>query len=517
MKQKYIALLKYILCIISGIMLAIAFTYPKLWFLCMFGISPLFFVILKYDFGFRKMIKCIFAFSLGYYVPLLLWILNINVLLPFSETTSKIILFIGTILIALLQGIYISLATIFFCKVKRNNYSDVFVFSLLFCFGEWLIEYTPILAFPWGKIGVIATPYTPFIQSASIFGGMFISFLILIINGTIAFIVINFKNKKKAISAIIISSVIFITNVIFGTIRIKSEVKRKQFKALIVQGNFSGLSKWQTSSDEMFKTYVKLSKDGADNETKIIVWPETAIPITYSEDCYYERQLKSLSKELDAVIVTGLFISKDKNDKCYNALMAVSPDGTISNTYCKQILAPFGEYFPLGNFFQKIAPKLEDTIKNSSGILFGDKTEIIKTPVAKIGGIICYESTFTKLSVENVREGSDILAVASNDSWFGESSALYQHFSHARIRAVESSRFVLRSSNTGITAIISPYGEVINMAKPSTQSYASAYVYLSNNINFYCKNNTIFVMICFVSYFYCILLSYYKHKRNNCY
>ena len=502
------------LCVVSGIILSVAFTYTKLWFLCMFSLIPVFYVVLKFDFKVRTMIKYMLLFQIGYYIPLMMWLMNIGVLLPFSDTTSRIVLWFATILIGIIEGFYICLATAFFSKAKRNNFSDVFIFSLLFVLGEWFMEHTPFLAFPWGKIGVIATPFKIFIQSASLFGGMFISFLILIINGTLAYIIINYRDFEKTLSAIIITGIIFTINVSFGYTRIKSEVKGKPFKAMVVQGNYSGLDKWKAPSNEIFETYLNLTRQGADKHTKLIIWPETAVPTSFCDDSRYSTELKKLSKELDATIVTGFFVSdQNSNSKYYNALMAFSPDGTMSDYYYKQVLAPFGEYFPFGDFLSKTFPVLSELIKNSSGLLSGDKTKLLETDNSKIGAIICYESIFTKMSIESSRQGADILVVASNDSWFGESPALYQHFSHSIMRAVETQKFVARASNTGISAIISPYGEVISSAKPFDKTTASGNVYLNDHKTFYCRTGEIFVIPCFLAFIYTFIRFINKTKQ----
>ncbi len=494
------------LCVISGIVLSVSFTYYHLWFLCMFCLVPLFYVVLKYEFKTKTMLKYMFLFQLGYYIPLMMWLLNMSVLLPFSNTKSRLILFFATVFIGILQGLYLSLATIFFAKSKSNTFSDVFIFSLLFVLGEWFMEHTPIIAFPWGKLGVIATPFKSFIQSASVFGGMFISFLILIINGTLAYIIINCKYAKKTLTAIIITGMIFIINITFGYTRIKSEAEGKPVKAMVVQGNFSGLDKWHASSKEMFEAYLNLTRKNAQKDTRLIVWPETAIPTSFCAESCYCTELKKLSKELNATIVSGFFICKEnENKKYYNALIAFLPDGTISDSYCKQVLAPFGEYFPLGNYLARRFPVLSELIDNSSGVTKGDTTKVLKADNAKIGAIICYESIFTKMSIENSRQGADILVVASNDSWFGESPALYQHFSHSIMRAVEAQKYVVRASNTGISAIISPYGEIISSAKPFIKTTSTGNIYLSDSKTFYCRTGQIFLIPCIIAYIYTII------------
>ena len=185
----------------------------------------------------------------------------------------------------------------------------------------------------------------------------------------------------------------------------------------------------------------------------------------------------------------------DGNDgKSFNSLFAISPDGTEIKPYCKQILAPFGECFPLGSFFKKAVPSLSKIIDTSTSIICAEKPQIITSPFGKIGGIICYESIFSKISNCNVKNGAEILTVASNDSWSGETSALRQHHAHAVMRAVETKRFVLRASNTGISSVISPFGKIENSAQPFKAGFASAEVSLISEKTLYTRIGDIIIL-----------------------
>lgn len=509
---RYYKLFDYLFCIISGISLAFAFTYKSLWWICFFGLIPFLFVIFRREYTLRKFLRLILLFSVSYYIPLIKWIMNAGAFIPVSPQKAKVLLFFSLIFIGLLQGLYLCLALAFWCKTRKKTFADVFSFALLFVLGEWFIENTPAVAFPWGSIGVIATEFKPFIQSASIFGGLFITLLVIIINGGIAFIIINIKNKRKVAFAFLTIALIFLSDITFGIVRINDDRKVGEFKAMVVQGNYSGLKKWNDSTDEIFQSYVKLTREGVDGETKLVIWPETAVPTRFCKDSSYETELKKLAKELDVTLVVGFF-AEDDSKQCHNSLIGISPDGTVSKPYFKQILAPFGEYVPFANFLKKILPSFTDCINGSSGISAQKKTQIIDTPIAKVGGVICYESIFSEISRRNVEKGAQVLAVASNDSWFDDSPALRQHFSHSVMRAVETKRFLLRASNTGISSIISPYGEIVNSAQTSIKTSCKDYIYLNDDKTFYCKMGQIFLIPCFAVYIYGAVKSIsYRHR-----
>ena len=127
------------------------------------------------------------------------------------------------------------------------------------------------------------------------------------------------------------------------------------------------------------------------------------------------------------------------------------PDNKDSAIYLKRILVPFGEYNPFKLF------KFQFTSTNFSP---GEECSIINTENGNIGCAICFESVFPEASVDCVKAGAEVITVLTNDSWLGERLPLYQHHTHSIIRAVETNRYILTSTNTGISSVISNCGEI---------------------------------------------------------
>lgn len=452
-----------IFCFISGLLLTCSFSFKQFWWLSFFSLVPLFLVILNGDFDFKKLIKYNLFFTLGYYVPLIYWLYNIRVLLPTTEPVSSIMIIISILFIGMVQGFYLIVATIVFPAIKTGKLVDIFTFSALYILSEFIQEYTIFAPFPWTKLGVMVAPFTAFIQSASLFGVYFISALVLIINGCIAFILLNYKTKKIK-PAIIFLLAIFVVNTTFGTIKISFSDRETNFDAVAVQGNFSGLNKWKSPTAEMFEQYCTLTRQSVTEKTKLVVWPETAINTRIDGESDYKTKLLALSKELNVVIVSGHF-TYQQDGNAYNTTTAFSPDGTISQPYHKQILVPFGEYFPLGDVFKSFLPVFTEIIQSSSSVLRGEDYQLLDSTAGKLGSIICYESIFSDIARNNSRLGAELFILPSNDSWFGKSSALYQHNNQAILRCVENNRYLVRASNTGITSIISQNGEIIAQAQ----------------------------------------------------
>ncbi len=502
---------KYILPAFSGVFLSISYSSKNMWWLAFFALIPLFINIFKYCDTKKSIALSVMIFSVFYYVPLLVWLKNLVPAIPVPEKTGNILIITGTFIIGILQGIYYIPTIIFFPYIRRNRLTDCVYISSLFTLVEFFQEKTPLLPFPWSKAGTIVSSFTPFIQSASLFGTLFVSFLVYIINALIAFIILNHKDKALIKSSATMAVCVFVINTLFGVIRTATFKDNKNISAMCVQGNFSGLDKWRTSSNDMFFEYKRLTLKNSFPHTDIILWPETAVPVDLNAHPEYKQELIQLSATMNSVIVTGFFISE--GDKEYNTVIAFSPDGTVSEPYKKRVLVPFGEAFPFVDFFKKYMPFLTESINISDGMASGTKAIALQTSLCRVGGIICYESVFPSLSRESVLKGSQVLMLPSNDSWFGDSPALYQHHCNAVMRAVENNRYLMRSSNTGITSVISPRGKILSSSARLTATVCKADISLIDKKTLYTKIGNVIVLPFIFVYLYSIFC-FVKHKSK---
>lgn len=487
---------------ISGILMAVSFTFERLWFLNFFALIPLF---LSLDFcsGRKKILRRMFSYSLSFYIPLMLWLYELLPVMDFGSWNFPL-MSLGIILIAVLHGLYLSSAVCVFALVRRNNIADVFTFSALYVLGEWFQEITPFYPFPWGRLGVSAAQFTAFIQSASLLGSLFISYLILVINGLIAYGIAHMKDIKQAGFAAGLLTIIFSVNTMYGSFRISAEsTDIPRSEVTLVQGNFSGQDKWNSDTDVMLERYISLTRNSVTNSTDLVIWPETAVPICLQEYDIGRKQLLELAESENISLVIGVnhntFTGNDKQK--FNSMVAITPDGSISEPYSKQILVPFGEFLPFEGLVETFCGKKG----NFASYNAGNTSDPLETPVGKIGGIICYESIFPKIARRSSASGAEVFAVISNDSWFGDSPALYQHHSQAVMRAVENKRYVLRASNTAVTSIISPYGVVEKTALPFEADTLAGSFYTVQAKTLYTRIGDVGILICLSIFFYGIM------------
>jgi apolipoprotein N-acyltransferase len=190
----------------------------------------------------------------------------------------------------------------------------------------------------------------------------------------------------------------------------------------------------------------------------IVVWSENPAPFYFDRDPIFRAAVERMARQTQAYVVVGTvnYYGEDIT-RPRNTAVVLDPAGRVLLQYDKMHLVPFGEYVPWWAFPEKVG-KITHEVGN---FVPGTKYQVARTAQGAIGVFICYESIFPELVRRIAAEGASVLVTISNDTWYGSSSAAYQHLEMARLRAIENGRFVLRATNDGVTAIIDPYGRVL--------------------------------------------------------
>jgi apolipoprotein N-acyltransferase len=197
------------------------------------------------------------------------------------------------------------------------------------------------------------------------------------------------------------------------------------------------------------------------------VWPESAAPFMFDEDKLAAAQVRGLAMDKRVSILLGSDEIErpehagDLPDKYYNSAFLIRPDGTTGGVYRKIHLVPFGEYVPLRRMLFFVSPLVEAIGDFSAG------TDAVLLPLNGhlISTAICYEVVYPDLVRQFVRGGSELLTTMTNDAWFGRTSAPYQHFAQASMRAIEEGRYLVRAANTGVSGFVDPYGRVLSATR----------------------------------------------------
>jgi apolipoprotein N-acyltransferase len=222
-----------------------------------------------------------------------------------------------------------------------------------------------------------------------------------------------------------------------------------------VQGAVSQDQKWQAKNlDETMTRYSGLTAQawGA----RLIVWPESALPILATDIPDYLQGLQEQALAHDADFALGLVNYEPATERYYNGLLVLSAAG--GGWYYKRHLVPFGEYFPVPAFVRswlRLMSLPYDDI--SPG---GEHQPLLSAAGQKLGLTICYEDAFGSSQLDVLREATLLINV-TNNAWYGNSTAPHQHLQIARMRALEAGRYLVRAANDGITAVMGPHGEIV--------------------------------------------------------
>ena len=479
----------YLASALSGVLLALAYRFAFLWWICLAALIPLCTVLFTKDLTYKGLIGLFLCFCLFYYCPTLLWLFEIAVVIQSSVgvTASYIIMALAIIAISLIMGVIYSLPMLLFKRLRRNNAWDIPLFAALYASGEMLVGLMGVLSFPWGRIANIAVACLPFAQIASLGGGLLLGFIVTAVNGILAraLLLLN-KDRLRAVLALATACLILGGNLLFGGISMLIKPSSGNVNVLLVQGNFPNNQKWTASTTTMLNKYLELSRNAITEETDLVFWPETAIPLDVTKYENITHGIRELATEKQVTIAVGYI--EETEHGTYNAMRLYYPDGSVSEDfYAKQLLVPMGEFTPFKELFGTVFPsELGDLAARN--LTHGDKTVVFPTQYGDLNGMICYESILPRLQLDATRKGSGLICMITNDSWFGTSNALDQHLAQAQLRAIENGRFLARSGNSGITAIITPSGTVTGRI-PTYQSGT-----LDGSVSFICSR-TLYTVI----------------------
>ncbi|HET7214509.1 MAG TPA: apolipoprotein N-acyltransferase [Terriglobia bacterium] len=232
---------------------------------------------------------------------------------------------------------------------------------------------------------------------------------------------------------------------------------------------------------------------GTPDVPPLLVWPESSAPFLYTRDPIFRDAIQSMAKQAHAYVISGtVTFAGQGNSRPQNAAVLLSPEGQLLLHYVKIHLVPFGEYVPWWAFpgkVGKITAQVGDFVP-------GKSVEVARTPEGVIGIFICYETIFPQLVRRFAAHGAGVLVNISDDGWYGDSSAPFQHFEMARFRAIENGRFVLRGTNNGITAIIDPYGRIRKEIPRNQRGILTGHFRYLSKKTFYTEYGDVFAWLC---------------------
>lgn len=360
----------------------------------------------------------------------------------FFAGLTTILLIMGYALFPAVQGYVLNR---FF---PRNNVSKLLLaFPATWVLSEWIRSWL-FTGFPWIVLGY-SQIYTPLRGIAPVFGIFGVTLVVAIISGALVAL-FYFPSLRLRIRLVLFCILIFAASALLATVQWTHSIS-KPLKVSLVQGNVPQQLKWQTQEIvNILTTYAQLTEQHLDSD--IIVWPECAVVITNVNAQQYIDQLAALTKQHHTTLIMGIPIYS--NNQYYNGMLAI---GDGNGSYYKHHLLPFGDYIPLRSVFDIFGKYVQIPMSDWSR---GAKTQ--PDMIANgyiVAPFICYEIVFSR-DVLRTLPKAQLLLSASDDSWFGDSIAADQHLEMGQMRALEMGRYLLFSTNNGITAIVNPQGEL---------------------------------------------------------
>jgi apolipoprotein N-acyltransferase len=379
-----------------------------------------------------------------------------------------------------------------------------------------------ITGLPWDLLGIAQVDNPLLIRLAPVTGAYGLSFVIAGVNA-LWLIRIRVKERRFTRAMLTLAGVMIV--IVYLAVLRRIEVPRETratATATLVQENLEvGAANTgpQASMQELLDSFSHLSRYPGNQvflgtpelrgtnkllfesrvgptPTNLIVWPESPAPFE-EPDPQFRAGMSQLAREANAPIIVGnIDIERTANNArgfyLFNSASFLAPDGTFAGRYNKMHLVPFGEYVPFKQFFFFAKNLLNEVGTFDAG---GERT-IFTINGHSYGVFICYESIFADEVRHYAQQGADVLINISNDGWYGDTSAPWQHLNMVRMRAIENHRWVLRATNTGVTAAINPYGRVIAAAPRHVRTSIRVAFGYEHDLTFYAAHGDMFAYLC---------------------
>jgi apolipoprotein N-acyltransferase len=420
--------------------------------------------------------RIFFSFSWLSYLIILYWIPRVMVKYGGSSWLLSII---GLVCLATFLSIFTGLAGAGIAQIipEQSSYRAAMWIPALWVAKDLAIEKV-FGGFPWCLAGYSQYKNIYFTQLAEVGGIHLVSFLVIVIN-VLLFRLLKKKDKKTLLVLLTLTAAIYA----FGYALLKNNSDRTSapwHQAGIIQPNNNhdqalDFSQTQTELARLFHASQELKKNGAE----FVIWPEFTVPIYPRQTPYLREQFLAFSR--DHIPLLAGFTDYGGPGKVFNSTMLFKGDKI--EKYDKVHLTPFGEYvlFRRWLFFVK---KITDEIGDFTP---GEKIHNLDLNGHWLSTPICYEVIYPELVRAMIVQGGEVIITISNDSWFGTSSAPYQHLAMATFRSIENRRWLLRSTSNGISAVIDPAGCIVHQSPlHQSQEFLARFQYLQGQTIFTC-------------------------------
>ena len=464
------------LSLLSGALLVLSLPKPDLYPLAWFAFVPLILVLARAA-SFRAAALASYITGFVFFSGVFYWMTETMIVYGGLDSVSAF--GVGLLFTAVYSCYFLGFGLALYAFVRRIGPRGLLLAAPIWVTVELIRTHFFFNGYPWMLTGYALVPFSGILQVAAWTGIFGLSFIATAVNSALAYAILT-RDKRWWIASI--AAVLFCSFLpILGETPSGDAVD-----ARIVQTNIPLDQPWKApASDDLLNELEALSaKPGP--PPKLIVWPETPAPFFLNEDEDFRARVKRIAQESASYVLLGYIDRIGESPS--NSAALVDPRGNIVSRYDKIRLVPFGEYIPLKDllfFAQKFTQQVGDFAPGSNYTLSTMEGHRLSTA-------ICYESIFPNFVRQFVKQGSELIVVITNDGWFGESSAPFQHLRMGVVRAVENRRYVVRSANTGISAIIDPYGRILSQTTLGIRTALEGTAHFRSDRTFYTNYGDVF-------------------------
>ncbi|MDQ6824473.1 MAG: apolipoprotein N-acyltransferase [Candidatus Eremiobacteraeota bacterium] len=358
-------------------------------------------------------------------------------------------------LMSAIEGFSLAVVAVVTALVGRGSFRAAAVFAAP---AAWLlvemVRTRGSLGVPFGELGAVAA-HLPWLLPIAAFAGVYgLTAIIALCNGALAGIIGGTPAARATGTITLLALVLLIAAGDFA--RSHVVVAQPTVPVAVAQGNISQRVKWSPQIfSQTISIYADLTRQAAARGARVVVWPETAITSFPLQNPELLGALQSLAHDSGVWIIAGT-VDRPANDRYYNTMLDLTPQGRVGGVYHKVWLVPFAEYLPLDQYLRGL-PLMD----NISRFARGPGPHLLSAAQLQWGILVCYESAFAPYARQTANAGADALIVATDDAWFGTSAGPYEHADAARIDAVQTGRWIVRGADTGISQIIDPKGDIV--------------------------------------------------------
>lgn len=464
----------------------------------------------------KKLVRDVFVFGVLLHLMGMSWL--VGTVERFGEFPYVVSLLIFALyaLSAALQFVFCAWGFTAFQKYGRLSRPWALAFA-----WYWTDRLMPKL-FPW-TLSHTQIPFKSFAMAAETVGVYPLSWLMVLLS---AAFVDHLSNRSRAARLrLVVAVLLFALCLAYGKQRAAvvsaAESAAPELSVALVQGNLSLHQKGEAFYfDANLNRYRELSTQALGIGAQLLFWPESVVTVWAPDDIKSVKGAKfDPLPEHQAPLIYGALSyrrvapqSPGENPPPlkFNSAFAVDTEGAVHGVYHKRVLMPFGEYMPFADRFawiQKLSPQTAD-------FAFGDQLAPLPLKVGyktvQAGTLICYEDLIPSLSVDSAMRGANLLVNLTNDAWYGVTSAPYQHHLLAAWRAIETSRYFLRVTNTGLTAVVDPFGNTTSRLPIFEEGVLVANVRLMSALSRYVQFSTFIIPIMFIITLLSMLLAHLR-------